>query len=984
MWHLAKALFPFFFASQLFFRWLKRKFHHGPPKRDGETPREMADCLEWFYLFFLVYLVMTHSSTMHAWVKEWTDTLGQQEHSGWKAFLGADPYDQSQSFVDGALSESFFPLLAYILLAVLWAHEETSYPRRAKMQYSMEENSSSLLILLQWIKNNGEKQKIKIQCAGVILSFLGIEVFIFYWLQFGLPNKASKEFFGLGDSIGMVVLCICCGVAALVVGCVRWKSEWIQSTSPRCRLGLKVVTIILTWFSLQSMLIWLLAKYALNIHGDDSSLQGWSTWLTTFGMAVWLGSALLAVAGIVIFNWTTDGVHKKGTEFLDKVDRVQEDIYKHSFGGEKYTERYNRRFRELQCTPIQDFHFASKENNSWQYGQMFHTTQAPFFVFFRTLVKPVPGPKHDDIDTKTTGTDPIIGEILKTRNEMRGIKVIDDVVDGDRVQQENEPTATKLYAHQVSTMILHLSKARQLKKRRFWNRKLLYISIVHALIPSIYAFVYTHLWVAVRTIAILGIVFGITRIKFFSPDVTRKIQQDYAVKHNYWTQSSVLHDQAQQELSNKQAKPADPQRESLLTARQKVTELQEIMKKNSVIVQSCTGRLRLKARFLLKLVVGLTLFGLLLAGCIDGHNQSPDIVSDPKHVDQCGDILDTQGHCCCSVRVLDAQNQRVKLEDTGIWTEIAGDGNEQCCDSEFVPGGKLVKPQGTRSCRTPATDCWPPDQIQNNISSCVDDPGFQVPGGADTCAQMNAAYCSQSKPMMFQGLNKTAAQWCPLSCGTCTAPDKSASTKICINQEWLDNSRARLGFFEVDSVHSAQQSYLAGKVRKATIERATIAGWCSRFTDETATHFSESAGTNTSESLQCSYAVSSAGQSACSVPFIDVTHEWFLRSLLPREDPRQKSMGCLACGSTITAHFCNFLANTALTYAVVLRLYRCYEDYFLQYHRMLYCLQLVPWATMASILKEKGQGDDTLNKVVLKHENWGCKFLSPLFCHIMD
>eukprot|EP01047_Picozoa_sp_COSAG01_P031039 COSAG01_NODE_2186_length_8202_cov_5.667407_7_plen_880_part_00 len=690
MWHLAKALFPFFFLVQLFFRWLKRKFDHGLQKRDGETPREMADCLEWFYLFFLVYLVMTHSSTMHAWVKEWTGTLGQQEHSGWKAFLGADPYDQSQSFVDGALSESFFPLLAYILLAVLWAHEETSYPRRAKMQYSMEENSSSLLILLQWIKNNGEKQKNKIQCAGVILSFLGVEVFIFYWLQFGLPNKASKDFFGLGDSVGMVVLGICCGVAALVVGCIRWK---FWSTSPRFQLGWKVVTIILTWFSLQSMLIWLLAKYALNIHsedGDNNSLQGWSTWLTTFGMAVWLGSALLAVAGIVVFNWTTGGVDKKGNEFLLKVDRVQEDIYKHSFGGEKYTERYNRRFRELQCTPIQDFHFASKENNSWQYGQMFHTTQAPFFVFFRTLVKPVPGPKHDNIDSETTGTDPIIGEILKTRNEMRGIKVIDDVVDGEEVQQETEPTATKLYAHQVSTMILHLSKARQLKKRRFWKRKLLYISIVHALIPSIYAFVYTHLWVAVRTIALLVIVFGITRIKFFSPDVTRKIQQDYAVKHNLWTQSSVLHDQARQKLS--QAQAAADSRESLLTARERnVTDLQEAVKENSVIVQSCTGRLRLKARFLLKLVVGLTLFGILLAGCIDGRNKSPDIVSNPKHVDQCGDILDTQGHCCCSVRVLDAQNQRVKLEDTGIWAEIAGDGNEQCCDSEFVPGGQVSK-----------------------------------------------------------------------------------------------------------------------------------------------------------------------------------------------------------------------------------------------------------------------------------------------------
>ena len=83
--------------------------------------------------------------------------------------------------------------------------------------------------------------------------------------------------------------------------------------------------------------------------------------------------------------------------------------------------------------------------------------------------------------------------------------------------------------------------------------------------------------------------------------------------------------------------------------------------------------------------------------------------------------------------------------------------------------------------------------------------------------------------------------------------------------------------------------------------------------------------------------------------------------------------GCAACGGTPTVHLLTFSANAVLTYALASRLYRCYEDYFEQYHRMLYFIQLTPWSTMKHTYRKIIAGEAA---VFQKHEHYG---LLPTF-----
>jgi hypothetical protein len=62
-------------------------------------------------------------------------------------------------------------------------------------------------------------------------------------------------------------------------------------------------------------------------------------------------------------------------------------------------------------------------------------------------------------------------------------------------------------------------------------------------------------------------------------------------------------------------------------------------------------------------------------------------------------------------------------------------------------------------------------------------------------------------------------------------------------------------------------------------------------------------------------------RTACEVTFkFSGISPWFV----PDEESRVH--GCFACGGTFVVHVMNFWANAILTYAIVSRLYRCYEE----------------------------------------------------------
>jgi hypothetical protein len=62
-----------------------------------------------------------------------------------------------------------------------------------------------------------------------------------------------------------------------------------------------------------------------------------------------------------------------------------------------------------------------------------------------------------------------------------------------------------------------------------------------------------------------------------------------------------------------------------------------------------------------------------------------------------------------------------------------------------------------------------PEPEPEPVFGCVDTPNFTGLGA--TCSQLVAAsYCIRVDPIIFQGVSKTAAQWCPASCGHCNTP----------------------------------------------------------------------------------------------------------------------------------------------------------------------------------------------------------------------
>lgn len=154
--HLIRAIFPFVFLGELSYRWCRRKCDRQcmdarELKATSEEPfitvRRLAECVGRLFHMVLVYMVLCNSLKIHGWIKSiFGDGAGTDQ---WlKLFVGADPAEQqNHAYVDVAISETFYPLWVFLLLAALFAHEETSYPRRTRVEYSVETDS----LLLRWV-----------------------------------------------------------------------------------------------------------------------------------------------------------------------------------------------------------------------------------------------------------------------------------------------------------------------------------------------------------------------------------------------------------------------------------------------------------------------------------------------------------------------------------------------------------------------------------------------------------------------------------------------------------------------------------------------------------------------------------------------------------------------------------------------------------------------------------------------------------------
>jgi hypothetical protein len=146
---------------------------------------------------------------------------------------------------------------------------------------------------------------------------------------------------------------------------------------------------------------------------------------------------------------------------------------------------------------------------------------------------------------------------------------------------------------------------------------------------------------------------------------------------------------------------------------------------------------------------------------------------------------------------------------------------------------------------------------------------------------------------------------------------------VCFGQEWLDDVIDELD----DESHSTFPSWMGTSNHKYT-----IGAWC------------ETVGAQRSGNAHCTYRVAKEQSTACQAP---------LRH--PFDSSGKETLGCIACGGEIGTHLITFWANATFTFAILSRLYACYEDYFLQYHRMLYFLHLTPWSTMKHIYKDSNE-----------------------------
>jgi hypothetical protein len=151
--------------------------------------------------------------------------------------------------------------------------------------------------------------------------------------------------------------------------------------------------------------------------------------------------------------------------------------------------------------------------------------------------------------------------------------------------------------------------------------------------------------------------------------------------------------------------------------------------------------------------------------------------------------------------------------------------------------------------------------------------------------------------------------------------DYKREGQVCFGQEWLDDV-----IEELDQDDSTFPSWLGTSNHKYT-----VGAWCEQVGKQRG-------------NATCTYRVAKDNSTACQVKL----HH-------PFDSSHKDILGCLACGGEIGMHLITFWANATFTFAILSRLYACYEDYFQQYHRMLYFLHLTPWSTMKHIYKDSNE-----------------------------
>eukprot|EP01043_Picozoa_sp_COSAG02_P008195 COSAG02_NODE_258_length_26815_cov_12.034998_12_plen_1650_part_00 len=528
-------------------------------------------------------------------------------------------------------------------------------------------------------------------------------------------------------------------------------------------------------------------------------------------------------------------------------------------------------------------------------------------------------------------------------------------------------TPKPLYADKVGKMILYLSKARQYKRRVQWRSRLWYISVAHAAIPFVYTFILT------------------------KPEFSMYVAA-------YLTIGSLIYALISSSKENRQQKG----------------------KRQLSITSWCEGAF-------VWVFGGVAMLFLILG--LPGARSAIGLSRLPSprlQKDVCAKVLDTQGQCCCNnnqtlVDTIRHHNLKCTASafapETGqllltayghsVWLNMRQFEEPEICakklamwnsanlpDKDYYSTGSdakaddkdLLHKGAGHICSLPCgkdteeysrcrrtmdstnmhNGCRDGDRDEKGKKAggkplnattqfctywchegyCGDGPEYNNSQGGIDCSGCRQ-YASYSEPERGKEMCRpdTARHNCSFlesqleefhhSC----AP-KAENMKICVDQLWLDEIEWR------DDKQSAINEQITNALKRNSISQKTsftqptIQRWCSAMPD----------------TAGCKYQVAKDSDSQCQIqlgiPLFNFT--------------AAEGLGCLACGGKVTGHIVTFFANVVLTFAIVSRLYRCYEDYYVQYHRMLYFIQLTPWSTMKHVYKDAKSGD-----VRLKQEHWG-------------
>eukprot|EP01046_Picozoa_sp_COSAG06_P056238 COSAG06_NODE_10575_length_1656_cov_1.648041_1_plen_402_part_01 len=212
--HVVRAALPPLYLLELVVRWVRVRCSHGAtptsPKQKLVTVRRCAECLGWMYYFLLIWEVLIHSADFHARLKRLAGTSGVAHNATAELFFGVDPFERNYprnmkpggkhendpAYVAPPLSVTYFPVCAFMLLTLVHAHEETSYPRRMRIEYSVE-TDQILAFGVKLIKTMGhnpimsEKQRARAKdrhstylvVGGTLTSVVFCLMMIWYWVD---------------------------------------------------------------------------------------------------------------------------------------------------------------------------------------------------------------------------------------------------------------------------------------------------------------------------------------------------------------------------------------------------------------------------------------------------------------------------------------------------------------------------------------------------------------------------------------------------------------------------------------------------------------------------------------------------------------------------------------------------------------------------------------------------------------------------------